>query len=183
MPVKPKKKLKKTPEIKDWQLQILKDGLYPEGDNDGFGWFFFYEEVIEDHKLSLYNAIKKDFLADWISSNPCTRPWAWYEYDAPRWSDPWVDCFYHGTFAEPREHISGGKRCEYNYVPSFYKATFRYWHFAENDPPLFESEAAYLKRLNLLTDAEEKHLAKHPELLEPESIIDAIPEIKSEMVL
>jgi hypothetical protein len=35
------------------------------------------------------------------------------------------------------------------------------------DPPTFESEAAYLDRHGLLTPAEKKHLASHPELLEP----------------
>jgi hypothetical protein len=38
------------------------------------------------------------------------------------------------------------------------------------DPPRFESEAAYLRRWGLLTPAEEKHLARHPELLQPEVI-------------
>ena len=39
-----------------------------------------------------------------------------------------------------------------------------------NDPPQFESEAAYLQRHNLLTDAEKKFIEKHPELLEPEEV-------------
>lgn len=39
-----------------------------------------------------------------------------------------------------------------------------------NDPPTFESEAAYLDRHGLLTPEEKRHLEKHPELLEPEEI-------------
>ena len=39
-----------------------------------------------------------------------------------------------------------------------------------NDPPRYESEAAYLKRLNLLTPAELKYLDKHLELMEPEIV-------------
>lgn len=39
-----------------------------------------------------------------------------------------------------------------------------------NDPPVFESETAYLLRNGLLTPAEKKHLALHPELMEPEVI-------------
>jgi hypothetical protein len=39
-----------------------------------------------------------------------------------------------------------------------------------NDPPVFESEATYLDRHGLLSAEEKKHLAKHPELLEPEVV-------------
>lgn len=37
-----------------------------------------------------------------------------------------------------------------------------------DDPPTFESEAAYLQRHNLLSPQEIKYLAAHPELLQPE---------------
>ncbi len=39
-----------------------------------------------------------------------------------------------------------------------------------NDPPQFESEAAYLRRYGFLSEAEKKYLARHPELLEPEKL-------------
>jgi len=39
-----------------------------------------------------------------------------------------------------------------------------------DNSPCFESEAAYLDRHGLLTDFEKRHLAKHPELLEPETV-------------
>lgn len=39
-----------------------------------------------------------------------------------------------------------------------------------DDPPVYESQAAYLQRHNLLTPAELLHLKKHPELLEPEKV-------------
>ena len=40
-----------------------------------------------------------------------------------------------------------------------------------NDPPTFESEAAYLSRHGLLTKEEKAYLKKHPELLEPEAVV------------
>ena len=40
----------------------------------------------------------------------------------------------------------------------------------ENDPPTFESEAAYLQRHDLLTPQEKKYLASHHKLLEPEKV-------------
>ena len=182
MPRRPLIRLQKLPEIQPWKIQVLRDGIYP--DEQGFeALHFFYADRKHDSKKELYKSIHEGFLGDWIEKYPCARPWAWYEYDAPRWDDPWKDCFYHGTFAEPRQHISGGKLCEYNYVPKFYKGIFKYWHYTEDDLPIFESEAAYLKRLNLLTEEEEKHLSKHPELLEPISIVDAIPGVESEVIL
>lgn len=39
-----------------------------------------------------------------------------------------------------------------------------------DDPPIFESQAAYLKRHDLLTAAEVRWLEKHPEALEPEAV-------------
>ena len=39
-----------------------------------------------------------------------------------------------------------------------------------NDPPRYESQAAYLQRHGLLTTEEKAHLKKHPVLLEPEEI-------------
>ena len=38
------------------------------------------------------------------------------------------------------------------------------------NPPVFESEAAYLDRHGLLSKAEKKYLKQHPELLEPEKV-------------
>lgn len=183
MPRKPLKKLQKKPEIQPWKIQILRDGLYP--DDTGFEGLKFYYDCgrSEDEKFKLYQSIKKDFLQDWISKNPCTRPWAWYEYSAPRWDDPWPDYFCHKTFAEPRLHISGGAECKYNFVPSYYKAVSEHWHFTDQDLPMFESEAAYLQRLNLLRKEEKAHLEKHPELLEPQSIVDIIPGVTSEMYI
>jgi len=37
--------------------------------------------------------------------------------------------------------------------------------------PLFESEASYLLRHDLLSQQEKKYVALHPELMEPEKII------------
>jgi hypothetical protein len=182
----PKKLIKirtKKEEIDDWKIKVLEDGIYPE--NTGFEGLMFYYDCgrSEDEKLKLYESIQKDFIKDWIDKYPTSRPWGWYRYTAPRQNDDAVNWFYHGTLPEERKHISGGRRCEYNYVPKYYKGIFEYWHYTNDDMPMFESEAAYLKRLDLLTDSEKKHLEKHPELLKPETIESAIPGIEPETVL
>lgn len=47
-----------------------------------------------------------------------------------------------------------------------------WWNYdAPAEPLEGETEVEYLHRLKLLTAAEKRHLAKHPELLEPEAVI------------
>ena len=77
-------------------------------------------------------------------NTPGQRPWAWWEFDAP----------------EPRLKISGGGLPSHEKYPSvlpcFFMGVSRYFNdIDENDPPIYESEAAYLKRHNLLSKSEE----------------------------
>ena len=92
---------------------------------------------------------------------------------------------------EPRQRIGGIGTPSYevlNVAPSFFKGvsnsfidendikhadSFKrknVFPIDANDPPTFESEAAYLQRHDLLTPQEKKYLASHPELLEPEIV-------------
>ena len=93
---------------------------------------------------------------------------------------------------EPRQRIGGIGTPSYevlNVKPSFFKGVSNSFidendmkYYADsfkgknvfpidaNDPPEFESEAAYLQRHDLLTPQEKKYLASHPELLEPEKV-------------
>jgi len=163
--------------------------------------------VLPKKKLrQIWKDVEKEILLDWIKNNPCTRPWMWWEYSAPRWDDPWTGCFYHGKFAEPRQRLGGigdpnyeflnyGPHFEYG-LPTGWVSTFDTEYYNGNrrdingkiipteyrdgnfkgraidpeNPPTYESEAAYLLRLDLLTPAEKKHLEKHQELLEPDTI-------------
>jgi hypothetical protein len=141
---------------------------------------------------AIWKAVNRELLNDWIKQNPCSRPWAWWEWDAPR--------------AEPRQRLGGTGTPDYEvlaYVPHFDHGIPTGWitKFDEayyngraldihgnpigtehkegdfsgvaidpTDPPTFESEAAYLQRHGLLTPAEARHLEKYPELLNPERI-------------
>lgn len=184
MPRRPLKKLTKLPKIEDWQRKVLEDGLPPEGQTFA-GLEFYYSKFsrLRNSKKELYELIRDDFLEKWILEHPCSRPWAWHHYDAPRQKDQDVGSFWHGTLPEERRHIRGGRRCEYRLVPQYYKGVFEFWHFDGDDVPLFESEASYLQRLNLLTDSEKRHLEAHPTLLEPVPITSAIPGIQPELVI
>ena len=66
---------------------------------------FMLSGDLEELKV-LWNAVKKDLLADWIKKKPCLRPWVWWTLDAPRWErkfDAWFD----GTLQEPRRRLGG----------------------------------------------------------------------------
>lgn len=112
----------------------------------------------------LWNNYKADILKQWIADNPCSRPEKWWEFDT----------------TENRLRLGGiGKHNEYsqcfkNGIPeSWYPSKDNSPPWSKSsipDPPCFESQAAYLQRLNLLTTAEKQHLKKHPELLQSEVI-------------
>ncbi len=92
----------------------------------------------------------KEILKDWIAESPGSRPWAWWEVTAP----------------ETRRQIKGIEILDewpgdlvYDFGIPVYSASY---HLGESKNKIkesdFESEAAYLKRLNLLTESEKKLL-------------------------
>ncbi|OHB54670.1 MAG: hypothetical protein A2Y12_19105 [Planctomycetes bacterium GWF2_42_9] len=112
----------------------------------------------------LWDNYKAGILEQWIEEHPCSRPEKWWEFDT----------------TENRLRLGGiGKHNEYS--PCFKNGIPKSWYPSKDnsppwskssipDPPCFESQAAYLQRLNLLTPAEKQHLKKHPELLQSEVI-------------
>lgn len=94
------------------------------------------------------------FLPQFITQNPCKRPLPWWTYEAP----------------EPRQRIGGSG------VPNDDGGLERGLPFGwcedpdPEDPPVYESEAAYLKRHGLLTKMEIRWLETHPELMDHETI-------------
>lgn len=208
MPRKPRRAKQTRPTIKPIEIYFLQHGTIeggpvdPETEGD-----IFFKNVDKGYSwLPIWKEIRDKVMADWINEHPASRPWAWWMFDAPRWDDPFKDCFYHGTFAEPRQRLGGTGTPHFevlNYVPSFDKGvptgfvsqwSVDYYNgrakdihgnpigtqYKEDnftgkaidlhDPPRYESEAAYLRRLGLLTPDEEEYLEKHPELLKPEIV-------------
>ncbi len=99
---------------------------------------------------------REELLPKWIRENPCTRPYMWWEVDAP----------------EPRRRVGGTGRRKRHTILNF-GIPAPNTGFRDVDPawpPIYESEAAYLPRHNLFTTSEKKWLADHPEALEPVAI-------------
>jgi hypothetical protein len=100
-------------------------------------------------------------LAAWLLAHPGTRPHAWWRRDAP----------------EPRRRLGGVGE---PYSDGLWYGVPAYWTTPSlaalggiatdpDDPPVYESEAAFLERLGLLTDEERRRLpadAFEPEVLD-----------------
>jgi len=137
---------------------------------------------------------KAEILADWLREHPCSRPWAWWKYDAPRWKRKFKGCFWDQQLPEPRQKLGGRGTPAYeslSYVPNFnfgiptawvqksdisYHKNLRDFDgkpavaYDPNNPPCYEAEGCFLERHGLLTPTEKKWLAGHPEAREPEIV-------------
>ena len=111
--------------------------------------------TVWDPPLPTWSEVEAELLPGWIREYPCSRPWGWWQ-SAP----------------EPRRRVGGTGRRERQTIFEFGIPYPNAW-FRDADPdnpPLYESQGAYLLRLDLLSEAEKGHLAKNPGLLEPEAI-------------
>lgn len=129
--------------------------------------------------------LRETLIDSWVATWPGTRPFAWWLFDAPRWTE---HAGHKRPEAEPRRRTGGtGSEFGSNYhrglptsfidakLADYYNGRAVDMHgkpigqeFAShptgavaidpNDPPRFESEAAYLERHGLLTAAERQQL-------------------------
>jgi hypothetical protein len=111
-----------------------------------------------------WEIFRGEILAEHIAEHPCTRPWAWW----------------HLEHRELRRRVDGGIHpCEdpdtpcpaylddgSGRMPAWYGLP-RCDCSTDDSDPMYESVAAYLLRLNLLTRAEKDYLDRNPDLLEP----------------
>ena len=113
------------------------------GGDGGIEFRFFTEPELKALLWSDYGATAVE---NWVAEHPGSRPNRWWEHDAP----------------EPRQRLGGHGRllCEVMaYKPTSAFGIPTGWHEIDaDDPPIFESEAAYLKRLGLFLPGEARRL-------------------------
>lgn len=117
-------------------------------------WHFFLDDA------ELADAWRKhgaEIVTEHIRRQPGTRPRRWWAYDAPRISAPGF--FWDGKLTEQRRQVGGSGREYASVVPNtdFGIPTLLADVDTEN-PPLFESQAAYLDRHGLLSTVERRRL-------------------------
>jgi hypothetical protein len=110
---------------------------------------------------ALWNQYREVILAEHVKQNPGTRPALFWKYDCPRLPmGTFPGCFYDGKLPEPRKRLGGVGTPDYLVKctkPSFSYGIADIWAgIDEDDPPIFESQAAYLKRHGLLMAGEER---------------------------
>ena len=185
MPRKPRRLIKmKQPVISEALKHHLLTGQYMNKEGE--------VEVLllcckTDALKNAWESCREEIMPEWIKKHPVTRPFGWWKFDGPRQQDQGSGAWFEGTLPEPRQRLGGIGRPASDvlaYVPCFDKGRPTRWISKEeedgynfegvaidpNNPPVFESVAVYLQRLDLLTPAEKVHLRKHPELMEPEKI-------------
>jgi hypothetical protein len=102
-----------------------------------------------------------------VKQNPGTRPALWWRYDAPRLPvGTFPGSYYDGKLPEPRKRTGGVGTPSHEVqatVPDFAYGISTVWvGLDEDDPPTFESEAAYLKRHGLLLAGKERRADFEP---------------------
>jgi len=161
----------KNPKIKEtekWKIEFLKNGIIPD-DLAPLGLDcldFFYPRDDDDGQQVAWQEHKTAIMRTWIAKSPGSRCWAWWKFEAP----------------EIRRRIGGTGTCAHDtlsYKPEFEFGMPTHWtdKFDEkfcrkmktkkkiiaidaDDRPTYESEATYLRRLDLLSEAEMKKLKR-----------------------
>jgi len=161
-------------ELADWQIHYLATGEIPDEDGQNPWSVFIFccggSTAGCLDAADTWPSVRDRMFADWIAKHPGTRPWAWWRFDAPRQKAPARARAWAG-FPDPRRRLGGTgtpKHEALNYVKSYAWGVPDQWitdqddvkqpTIDEDDPPQFESQAAYLRRHGLLTADESASL-------------------------
>jgi hypothetical protein len=144
-----------------------------------------------DRLREVWQLHRDEILPEFIRKNLCSRPFCWWKFDIKElreriggigdlmreiefyeptdchngipmgWVAKWQVEYYNGNFRDIHGNLvdSGFKEGDFTEVA-----------IDPNDPPTYESEAAYLRRHDLLSEIEERYLKQHSELLKPEKV-------------
>lgn len=160
---------RKTPEARP-KLEIaegvwnyLCDIPIPDSDSETHFEVLMLEAGDGERLREVWDRARGDVLRVWLKDHPGTRPGLWWRFDAPRLPfGTWPGCFWDGRLQEPRKQL-GGTGCDASlisaYMPSYESGLPTAWAgYEAADPPVFESQAAYLSRHGLLTASEKRVL-------------------------
>lgn len=134
----------------DWLAEWLITGIEPDDGTPGFNPFTMIDP--KAYARETWPALRASILAAFVKKNPGRRPWAWWVVDAP----------------EPRQRMGGvGTPVSEGFMsfglPTYWTLDRDSWRSGAGervvpvdpkDPPTFEGQGAYLRRLNLLLPRE-----------------------------
>lgn len=106
MAVKPKRKLQERKAVEPWIIHFLIHAEMPKEDdpkiNKVIAFKLRYDEKYQQH---FWDEVKVEVLKNFINTNPCQRPWAWWIFSAPKEPVPGWD-YEHFNSAQ-RKRLSG----------------------------------------------------------------------------
>lgn len=134
--------------VQDWQLCYLSYGKFPtmqRFEKVGIRVLMATKAEVEEW----WHLYKEKVFALWVQYHPMSFPWAWWEFEAPRWGKflPTI------SLPEPRLKLQGSGGCAFDLykgaAPNHSFGCYQIWKIDKNDPPVFESEEDYAKRHQL----------------------------------
>jgi len=107
----------------EWQLQWFRDGIQK---HDSVSLFAYHAWPQQQRRL-LWSECCHELVAEWIKSNPGSRPYAWWAFDAPRLPPEQygrhANACYITSLIEPRKKLGGIGTPAHevlNYAPQFH---------------------------------------------------------------
>lgn len=145
--------------------------LTDEQSSDGVEGFVLLDREGYNDLLPYWLEHRRAIITDWIKTKQGTRPAMWWRYEAPR-LDPeqlgrWSRTVLAPRLIQTRRKLRGeGKPLHeaLNFAPAHHYG-IPAWFGDPDNPPVFESQHAYLKRHGLLLPAERRKIAEpypHP---------------------
>ena len=171
-----------VPGLTPFQRAWFLDMALPEPDADDTWWRIVTRchEGGPNNEGVLWAENRDELMHAWLVVNPGRRPACWWRYDAPRQPvGTFPGRFYDGLLPLPRERLGGVGMPRHDFL-----ALMPRWHLGipvewiserdldtwpslvgqgavpldPNNPPVFEAQAVYLKRLGLLLPGEARRV-------------------------
>jgi len=145
------------------QIRYLWDGLLDPGEEvDKLEALLLRRD--DEPCRRLWEENRDEVLAGWIAGRPGSRPTCWWLFDSPRQpAGRYPGFWFDGHLPEPRQQVGGAGQAPWDaglaYYPEFVCGLPAFWEtYDQDNPPLFETQASYLKRHGMLTPGERRKL-------------------------
>jgi hypothetical protein len=142
-------------------IEYLLTGKQPKEEDAWWEIFAFTGEK----ETAAWEDLRDELLPAWVEERPGSRPWGWWKHDAPKAKAPEIPAWHLSEMVEPRKQLGGTGAPSWEKYPAILAYYTRgipdSWEGIDpNDPPVVESEAAYLKRHKLFVNGEERRLTE-----------------------
>jgi hypothetical protein len=167
VPVKRRRPKARIAGFPDWQVRFLETGEIPPDDDDALNPFELtdwkhHTACRVDPVLPAWQTCRERIMEKWPVQHPGCRPFAWWEFNAPEQRQRV------GGMGTPAHEVLAHRPVFRFGIPTLWVTRFDTEYYNDfagvavdpDDPPLFESQATYLQRLNLLVKAERSALRR-----------------------